>query len=83
MRARKIQAIADDESDETPGFAGADGITMECICPRCGTAHRLKLLWAGRGRPKKFCQPCKAYIATLETVELHGMPAAISAGGER
>jgi hypothetical protein len=43
----------------------------------------MKILWAGRGRPKKFCQPCKAYIATLETVELHGMPAAVSAGGER
>jgi len=40
----------------------------------------MKLLWAGRGRPKKFCQPCKTYIGTLETVELPGIPTNVSRG---
>jgi hypothetical protein len=51
---------------------------MECTCPRCGCSHRMKLLWAGRGVPKKFCQPCKAYIATLETYELPCIPVSVN-----
>ena len=29
-----------------------DGLTVECICPKCGISHRAKLLWSGRGKPK-------------------------------
>jgi hypothetical protein len=38
----------------------------------------MKLLWAGRGTPKKFCQACKAYIGTLETYELPCIPVSVS-----
>jgi uncharacterized protein (DUF983 family) len=51
---------------------------MECLCPKCGITHRMKILWAGRGRPKKFCQACKMYIATLEAVELPRIPVSIN-----
>ena len=51
---------------------------MECVCPKCGITHRMKILWAGRGKPKKFCQACKMYIATLETVELPCIPVAVN-----
>lgn len=30
----------------------------DCICPKCGREHRMKLLWAGTGIPKKFCKSC-------------------------
>jgi hypothetical protein len=69
-----------EEGEEEPLFecGGGDGITMECMCPRCGLVHRMKILWAGRGRPKKFCQACKMYIATLETVELPCIPVSVN-----
>ncbi len=71
MRAKKMRVYEEvDEFEDLPQFQSGDGITMECTCPKCGVTHRMKILWAGRGRPKKFCQACKMYIATLETVEL-------------
>jgi len=32
---------------------------LECICPKCGVSHILKLFWTGKGKPKKFCRECK------------------------
>lgn len=77
MHAKKMREYAEVESEDLCRIPGEDGITMECLCPKCGHSHRMKLLWAGRGTPKKFCQPCKAWIATLETVDLHCMPGAV------
>jgi len=71
MRAKKMRAYEEMvEFDEEIVFHNSDGIAMECVCPKCGITHRMKILWSGRGKPKKFCQTCKMYIATLETVEL-------------
>jgi uncharacterized protein (DUF983 family) len=67
-----------EENGEIAEVSSGDGITMECMCPRCGITHRLKILWAGRGKPKKFCQACKMYIATLETVELPCLPVSVN-----
>ena len=53
---------------------GRDGLTVECICPKCGVSHRLKLLWSGRGKPKKYCQPCKSFVSTLESIDFCGIP---------
>jgi uncharacterized protein (DUF983 family) len=78
MRTKKSGLRVAMDFDEVPYQPGEDGITMECTCPRCGGSHRMKLLWAGRGTPKKFCQACKTYIATLETYELPCMPASVS-----
>jgi hypothetical protein len=69
MRSKRMGLRVEVECDEMPYQPGEDGITMECTCPRCGISHRMKLLWAGRGRPKKFCQPwrrssCRAYRPT-------------------
>jgi len=80
MRSKRMGLRVEIECDEMPYQPGEDGITMECTCPRCGISHRMKLLWAGRGMPKKFCQPCKTYIGTLETVELPCIPANVSRG---
>lgn len=79
MRAKKISVYEEAEGvEDLPPFQSGDGITMECTCPKCGITHRMKILWAGRGRPKKFCQACKMYISTLEAVELPRMPISIS-----
>jgi len=59
-----------------------DGITTECVCPKCGVSHRMKLLWSGRGRPKKFCPPCKTFVSTLESLDYCGIPADIHKGLE-
>jgi hypothetical protein len=79
MRAKKLRAYEETgEFDEEIVFQRSDGIAMECVCPKCGITHRLKILWAGRGKPKKFCQTCKMYIATLETVEMPHTSAGVS-----
>lgn len=51
----------------------------ECLCPKCGTHHRVKLLWTGRGMPRKFCPICKHYSSSINDIE----PFAVSkaAGG--
>ncbi len=54
-----------------------DGLTVECICPKCGISHRANLLWSGRGKPKKYCQPCKTFVSTIESADFCGVPADI------
>ena len=43
--------------------------STECICPKCGTHHRVKLLWTGRGMPRKFCPVCKHYSTAIHDSE--------------
>jgi hypothetical protein len=59
------------------------GMTIECICPKCGIGHRMKLLWSGRGKPKKYCPPCKSFVSTIETLDFCGIPADIHRGIEK
>ena len=65
--------------EESWDFTGEDieqeNLTVECICPKCGCSHRMKLLWSGRGKPKKFCQPCKSFVATIESIDFCAIPA--------
>ena len=50
-------------------------LTVKCVCPKCGSDHRMKMLWSGRGKPKKFCPPCKIFVSSLEPVDFCAMPA--------
>jgi Zn ribbon nucleic-acid-binding protein len=43
--------------------------SIQCICPKCGARHRLKMLWTGRGVPRKFCPICKHYSSSISDVE--------------
>jgi len=61
----------------TGGKNDRDGLTVECDCPKCGISHRMKLLWSGRGKPKKYCQTCKSFVSTIESTEFCGLPADI------
>ena len=38
----------------------------ECICPKCGTIHKMRIRWIGRGIPRKFCEKCKKAVDWLE-----------------
>ena len=51
----------------------------ECVCPKCGARHRIKLLWTGRGMPRKYCPICKHYANSISDIA----PCAVSkiAGG--
>ncbi len=43
--------------------------STECVCPKCGAKHRLKLAWTGRGKPRKFCPICKHYSSSISDSE--------------
>jgi hypothetical protein len=45
-----------DQVFEDEGFAKSK---VECICPRCGKMHIMKMRWIGRGVPRKFCENCR------------------------
>ncbi len=75
-------------ADELEGVSSScnkhrDGLTVECICPKCGLAHRMKLLWSGRGKPKKYCPSCKSFVASIEPSDFCGIPADIHRGIEK
>ena len=60
-----------------------ESLTVECVCPKCGMGHRMKLLWSGRGKPKKYCPPCKSFVSTIETLDFCGISADIHRGIEK
>ncbi len=59
-----------------------EGLTVKCVCPKCGANHRMKMLWTGRGRPKKFCAPCKIFVSSVEHVDFCKVPATMNTGIE-
>ena len=64
-------------------YTHPDGLTVECVCPKCGIGHRMKLLWSGRGKPKKYCPPCKSFVSTVETLDFCGIPPNLHRGIEQ
>jgi hypothetical protein len=72
-RPHESNAMREDEDGfDSHQLNSVDGFTVECLCPRCGVQHKLKLLWTGRGKPKKFCPPCKIFAATIEPIDFCG-----------
>ncbi len=39
--------------------------TVTCRCPKCGGEHRLKMIWIGRGRPRKYCPACRNALKSV------------------
>jgi ribosomal protein L44E len=39
---------------------------VECKCPSCGNNHFVKMEWAGRGMPWKYCPTCKKSISSID-----------------
>ncbi len=59
-----------------------ESLTVKCVCPKCGTNHRMKMLWTGRGRPKKFCPPCKIFVSSVEQTDFCTVPTSLNTGIE-
>jgi hypothetical protein len=68
MKTAKTDA-ADDGVDGLSDFGCEKSRTVDCICPKCGAKHRLKMLWTGRGVPRKFCPICKHYSTSISDLE--------------
>lgn len=60
-----------------------ESVTVECVCPKCETHHKMKLRWTGRGKPKKFCQPCKTFAMSIEEFDACGVPSDVHKGIEK
>ena len=58
-RIKELLEDADPESDQVSEVEGFGKSKVECICPRCGKMHIMKIWWIGRGVPRKFCQNCR------------------------
>lgn len=52
----------DRETNETHGRL------IDCFCPRCRQVHKMKMLWIGRGVPKKYCSICRDIVADVDPV---------------
>jgi transposase-like protein len=37
----------------------------QCLCPKCGREHKLKIFWTGRGTPRVYCHRCREQITTI------------------
>jgi hypothetical protein len=42
----------------------------------------MKLVWTGRGKPKKFCPPCKIFVSSVEHVDFCHLPTNVNTGFE-
>jgi hypothetical protein len=75
MAASRKNHCLKGEEDVLEPIELQESLTVECVCPKCGSDHRMKMLWTGRGKPKKFCPPCKIFVASIEQVDFCPMPA--------
>lgn len=50
-----------DESCELPDPDCGKSL-IECICPKCGVHHKMKLCWTGGGVPRKYCSSCRKNV---------------------
>ena len=71
--SRKNQLLKDEEDCLRP-VKLKQSLTVKCECPKCGSSHRMKMLWTGRGRPKKFCPTCKIFVSSVECIDFCSMP---------
>jgi len=83
MPAANTQRSPKKEENCIPLPRKNENVTVECICPKCGTHHKMKLLWTGRGKPKKFCQPCKTFATSIEQLQFYGVPTDVNKGLEK
>ena len=74
MAASKRNQLLKDGNAAVHRIRMKEPLTVNCVCPKCGSHHRMKLIWTGRGEPKKFCPPCKIFVSTIEQVDLCTLP---------
>jgi hypothetical protein len=65
-RKKELLEDADHEFEDVSDGDSSGKSKMECICPKCGKMHVMKIRWIGRGVPHKFCQHCRDRAATLD-----------------
>ncbi|MEJ2101781.1 MAG: hypothetical protein P8X68_17685 [Desulfobacterales bacterium] len=74
MTASRKKHYLKDEEEVIDQIELKESLTIECVCPKCGSDHRMKMIWTGRGKPKKFCPPCKIFVASIEQIDFCSVP---------
>lgn len=77
MRTNKSKINGQNIESRLAEGKGPEKINVECICPKCGTVHKMKFLWTGRGTPRKYCLLCKNFVTVVESVDYHSIPSNI------
>jgi hypothetical protein len=36
-----------------------------CECPKCGLEHKIKMIWIGKGLPRKYCSQCNSIVKNI------------------
>jgi len=80
MTATRKNQVLKDKKDVVHQNKFKEGLTVKCVCPKCGNNHRVKMIWTGRGKPKKFCPPCKIFVSSVEPIDFCAVPADMHAG---
>jgi hypothetical protein len=47
---------------------------IKCICPNCGNVHKKKMIWVGRGKPRKFCPTCQDISRRVGELNINTIP---------
>ena len=68
VKAEKRNSDAEKKIEGIQAICLREKLT-ECMCPNCGTHHRAKMLWTGRGMPRKFCPTCKHYSQSISETD--------------
>lgn len=62
-----------DQSCEAP-IPECEKTFFECICPKCGVRHKMRLCWTGSGVPRKFCNSCRKSADSYDFDEFFSLP---------
>ena len=45
--------------------------STQCVCPKCGRHHKLKIYWTGTGTPRMYCHRCREIVGGISSSAIY------------